>query len=509
MFIIKIDYLLSSASAKSFINYQSAVEWPPHPGRLFQALVDAWGRNSESSDGADALIALESQNSPQILVPPVSSCVVNGYGVRASNVTLAKDVRTINNRKIKVRVFNGHEIKPGDGVSEFFTHIYPDVADPSYCFSVYMVWASFSPRESVLSALRDIVGNVPYLGKSTSVVSISIVDSVDYDSVNGMDTYTPTENACGFRFRVPYKGYLKRLVDCHKASLVDGKGKKVSLAKVEPKYVFYSSSSDDTDNIYESVSPWDLLFSFAIKSATSATDKGILRPSIHNLARITREIRSKFIRLLDNNSSKVKCFVSGHNHDGSVMKSPHLAILPLANVGHKNHPDANLHGIVLAVPKGTDKCVIDGIRSLILKVVDTPDLLIDSQWVLVPASIDESFSLDFRRYGKPSTTWSTVTPVVVDCHLPPRGKKEEKRRARLHKMFTKAGYPEPKSVALHDVSTFSEVPASRSFNEDDLNRKAGYQRQVRHMTVTFDSPVCGPILIGAGSYRGFGLMLPR
>ena len=69
------------------------------------------------------------------------------------------------------------------------------------------------------------------------------------------------------------------------------------------------------------------------------------------------------------------------------------------------------------------------------------------------------------------------------------------------------GLPRPREVLLHPVSLVEGVPHAREFPQ--LVRKHdGGRRRHHHAVVIFDEAVRGPVLIGAGRFRGYGLCRP-
>lgn len=67
----------------------------------------------------------------------------------------------------------------------------------------------------------------------------------------------------------------------------------------------------------------------------------------------------------------------------------------------------------------------------------------------------------------------------------------------------RVGLPEPSEVTLTPVSAHQGTPPSHAYPR--LRRKDGSERRHTHAVLVFDQPVRGPILLGAGRYRGYGL----
>jgi CRISPR-associated protein Csb2 len=68
MLAFRINYLrgVVQAADVSAGQKKDVVEWPPHPDRLFSALVQAWGDLGEPEDARQALYLLEKEGPPWI-----------------------------------------------------------------------------------------------------------------------------------------------------------------------------------------------------------------------------------------------------------------------------------------------------------------------------------------------------------------------------------------------------------------------------------------------------------
>ncbi|MYE54054.1 MAG: type I-U CRISPR-associated protein Cas5/Cas6, partial [Chloroflexi bacterium] len=69
------------------------------------------------------------------------------------------------------------------------------------------------------------------------------------------------------------------------------------------------------------------------------------------------------------------------------------------------------------------------------------------------------------------------------------------------------GLPRPTELLLHPTSLVQGIPISREFARIPRNRNGG-QRRHAHAVIIFDQPVRGPVMIGAGRFRGYGLCRP-
>jgi CRISPR-associated protein Csb2 len=68
------------------------------------------------------------------------------------------------------------------------------------------------------------------------------------------------------------------------------------------------------------------------------------------------------------------------------------------------------------------------------------------------------------------------------------------------------GLPHPREVIVTPVSSHLGAPPAHAFPR--LRRKDGSERRHTHAILLFDIAVRGPVIIGAGRYRGYGLCRP-
>jgi CRISPR-associated protein Csb2 len=76
----------------------------------------------------------------------------------------------------------------------------------------------------------------------------------------------------------------------------------------------------------------------------------------------------------------------------------------------------------------------------------------------------------------------------------------------IRECCSRIGLPPPCEVVVTAVSAHLGAPPAHEFPR--LRRKAGSQRRHSHAILIFDEPVCGPMLLGAGRYRGYGVCRP-
>ncbi len=205
---------------------------------------------------------------------------------------------------------------------------------------------------------------------------------------------------------------------------------------------------------------------------------------------------------------------SGHRPDGKATTEPHMALAPLAFVGAP-HADGRIMGLALILPRGLEPQEAGRCLEPILRDPETglarDDLrLFDGDWLesLVELETRERppANLDPRTWTRASRVWASVTPVVLNRHFD--GKDRWERASESVKdMCGHVGLPCPREVLLHPVSLAEGVPHAREFPQLTRRRDGGRQWH-GHAVLIFDAPVCGPVLIGAGRFRGYGLCRP-
>lgn len=207
---------------------------------------------------------------------------------------------------------------------------------------------------------------------------------------------------------------------------------------------------------------------------------------------------------------RVRHLLSGHVKDGVPLEGPHLAFIPLAFVGHP-HADGRLLGMGLVLPEGLSGeerrqalRAVGRVRHLLLGRLGTWQVARTTgarpAWNLRPEA--------WTAHPEGATHWSTVTPVVYDRHPKTNDRAAYQREvaSMLAQGCVRIGLTEPREVVVTPVSAHLGAPPAHAFPR--LRRKDGSQRRHTHAILVFNRPVRGPILVGAGRYRGYGACRP-
>jgi CRISPR-associated protein Csb2 len=235
------------------------------------------------------------------------------------------------------------------------------------------------------------------------------------------------------------------------------------------------------------------------------------QPGLPQTAAFTAALRGA---LLARVSEPGKALVSGHAADGSPAMAPHLAYVPLP-FADAPHADGHVVGLALVLPSVVDPAAEEALWIALDAAADA-----DGRLSLVAGSagaitVEVDHRDDHRRavnlrpetWTRPATTWATVTPIVLDRQPPRRHEDLDGWTAeQIAAACQLQGLPSPVSIAPAAISPCVGVPPARAF--PPLVRKDGSRRWHIHAHLTFPVPVAGPLLLGAGRYRGLGFCRP-
>ena len=213
---------------------------------------------------------------------------------------------------------------------------------------------------------------------------------------------------------------------------------------------------------------------------------------------------------------------TGHSEPGVAPVGGHMAILPLGYVSAE-HADGHVLGLALAFPR----LVSASERAACLRdrLFDATgqDLDLELQmgalgvWTLRREERGSPpVALRPVTWSDPSFVWASVTPVVLDRHpkADPRTEREEWRdevAASIARSCEQQGLPKPDLIDVDKTSWHRGAPRSRPGPNGMpwLPTKEGSApRQQVHVLIQFPCEVEGPVLLGAGRFRGYGLFKP-
>jgi CRISPR-associated protein Csb2 len=451
MFALRVEFPSGRYLAASG-NDPAVPEWPPHPSRLFSALVAAAYQLTGGMTAArrNALEWLESQPYPSIFAPHADlqaaavSYVPPGDCVERKGKKGEERYEHPIHRWRQPRHFPEARIL-GEAAVQFFWGTDPDV--------------------NILSTLTEIAEGVSHVGTSHSMALVRVVAD---SSIARTENYVP-DPAGTLSLRTTMPGRLAEL----DRVFVQSSGVRTPFPLCE-KLVGYrfGEAPPPLDKFHE-------VLCLAIEGPRYAlTDTHVLM----------RAIRAALMGVLKEDAPEA---LHGHSH------SPHVAWLPLADVGHSYATGLNM-GVGLAIPvvlSAEERLSL--LRGLaLLPFVRLPDGR-QIQLRAIPASASAPQALQERTWCAASCVWATVTPVVLD--RPPRKADGEKVKAALSASLVLAGYPAPKEIEISNFSVFNGAP----FAIDFPSATPRY-----HAVIHFAELVAGPVMAGRQRHFGVGVFRP-
>ncbi|KYF66263.1 type I-G CRISPR-associated protein Csb2 [Sorangium cellulosum] len=551
--------LLTGRYVATAVDDRNRAEWPPHPARLFSALVDAhFEALDPSTDERDALEWLEQQGPPEITAPeatarevvtvfvPVNDTSVvgslddealtvrearaeldaarpkGGKPLAAAEKKFAKaEARFLEAvRKAIAPVPAGKEGKDGPGKASSilperrtrqprtFPSSAPSEMDPAASRIVF-AWPSATPTPEQRSTLDTLAARVTRLGHSSSLVTVRVRDDRPEATWIPDDT-SPRRAGDDAVLRVVGPGQLAALCAAFELQAdTPGRVMPASFQRyVRPRHASVASA------------PAPLLGDGWIVLRRVA---GPRLPSIRAVD-VARTVRKAMMAAYGPGAPEI---LSGHRASGGPSERPHLAYVPLPFVGSE-HADGAILGVALILPRDATRDE----RLAVYRALDawerqrrhedeeapTLPVHLGRTGELVLARIEEQASPSTLRpatWCAESTSWASATPVALDRNPGDLGARDPQKEAAayaeaeatLAAACERIGLPRPSRVTVLPAAPITGADKARRFPPFHAG-KPPVQRVLVHATLTFDAPVRGPILLGAGRYFGLGLFRP-
>lgn len=521
MLVIGIRYLTGYAVATD-VSDRGKAEWPPHPARVFMAMAAAYFETGEEAEERAALEWLEMQSPPAMRVPDADQREVvthyvpvndNGDPVKGGKVLMPLQSVALG-RDRQPRTFP--RVRPHDDM-------------------VYLLWPDATPQKEHLIALERLCAKVTRIGHSSSLVQMWVAESGDAPEADLVP-----DAAGEHPLRIAGNGtldYLRRTCNLEaieayadlKSRIDSGSGKAKAALKREMAERF---GGREPMTHRPTISLWQTYRrvgdSYELDAPIGgAFDRELMILSILDGPVIGLETTWQLLTALRDTilstCAPVPEWISGHTADGSPSQQAHLAVVPLAFVGHQ-HADGHLLGVGLAFPKGIEPREIGGrLRKLLYDELGRPQtirLVLGSLgvWTLARETRESSpRALQAGTWTGQTQTWATVTPIVLDRH--PKADRGKDRERWSHEAATciaesceRQGLPMPMGIEVDRTCWHRGGPRAvpgKGGGYPLMPVKPGqHARQQVHAWLRFDRDIEGPLMLGAGRYRGYGLCKP-
>ncbi len=494
MLSIEVEFLTGVSVAASPQNHERS-EWPPHPDRLFQALVASWGRNEVHLE--DETIALEWLETLDHSTLTISA----PFGHFRDLVTVFVPP---NDAHTSVKSSGKFPKNTGDAmlvIPEFRKNkqprTFPTIIPASERAIVRYLWSKATGLEYHLNALNRLAHEVTYLGHPHSLVRVTVSDVKDGETMaENLEWLVDSKH-----LRLPHKGRLLHLRNRYLRSIDEGRIVRPSQSLVtrtfEPK-----SAGQNPSTLFNG------------RNVTVLSDDGGFVPELSSFPIVAKRLRDALLTCVPKGIS-IPSLISGHDGQRNPIEGPHLAILPLADVGW-NFSEGRLMGVALVWPKQ----VIDSERKTALATLSTflggmerTGLLHfgnSGSWSIRLGALSDKASLRFDRYLGPSKVWGTVLPAVLDRYP------KDKRGSGVADIVTTACINvgllrddvTELEIETHRHSPVKGAPPVKEVIDSLPNGSPYRQRPMMHLVLRFPRPIVGPLILGAGRFRGLGFCLP-
>lgn len=536
MLSIQVELLTGRYVATAHDDRRSA-EWPPHPARLFSALVAAhYEATSTSPAEREALLWLEAQPAPSlrvvggagrrdihdVFVPVNDVTAVGDLGapleesqtaleaIKAaggSAAELKKAAKAVEKRRKQLAdsLADLSRPEPSPATSTLaaarallperrarqmrtFPVVLPD--EPTLSF----IWQADAPA-AVKQALEGLCARVTRLGHSSSLVWCRV------DDRPVTPTLVPRPDG-ELVLRTVGPGQLERL----DAAFAEHQGVRGRVLPAVPQR--YGAPAELKRPRPASVFAADWIVFERVAGARVVGSKSV---------DLTRALRAAILE--QHGKPGMPPSLSGHDSTGKPTTQPHLAFLALPFVGSE-YADGSIKGVAIVPPRELSEAD----RELLYRLIaqwerDQPEGRLTLAGPGLPPVTFKRVAVPALEAARPtrwcqsSTRFITATPIALDrnpgnlrSNLERTAHKAaEEARESIAASCESIGLPRPSGVEISFAPLLQGGQSSMAY----LAARAGKAQRVRiHAELRFDEPVRGPLLIGAGRHFGLGLCLP-
>jgi CRISPR-associated protein Csb2 len=489
-------------------------EWPPHPARVFMALAAAHFESGGNPAERAALEWLEAMPPPQIHAGDhfprhavIQYVPVNDEAIGKNPGPLQSAPGWSRNRQPRTFASAGLE----DEIAALY---WPDadagkhllalqslcarVTRVGHAISLTHVWASECAPDAAPSHLPDADNPETML----RVAGGGLLDYLDrrYENEN-----TVRWSALAVAEQTGERAARSLAKKALKAEFPDGEP-----VRLRPAVVLAHGYSAPSTLARPAATPGTVWSPAPLTLALERRSGPVRHLDIAATLQLTARVRDALLQHLGAGAPEA---LTGHKDDGPADQ-PHLAIFPLPFLGNE-HADGHLVGIALALPRSLPPAHRRSLESA-LRALREQGLKLGplGVWDLRPADsgLPKQALLPAAWTAAPTgaTQWATATPYVCDRHAKSKDKPTyyaELAEEIAHACRRVLAQPGANiKIEVTSVSAHIGAPPSHAFPR--LERKDGSKRRQTHAILTFDRPIVGPLLIGAGRFRGYGLCRP-
>ena len=463
MFTISVDFLHGTFRADPDGTANTGCltygEWPPAPVRLFAAFVAADGTrgNCRVTDGSE--MTWFEQLPPPVICADPDPC----------------------HQPVRPRYVVKHEGSASKSIHQEYVGrkgalIRPGVRVAPRCPHVSYSWDMKPPAQATLDALRRRAARIGYLGASDSPVRVRVGTSVPPPIPENFFIPDPRGDV---NIPVTKSGDLEILDRIYDKSCKHG----VSVSRMQFPALRHEARYRSPRSA-QPVGRGEVIAWLRLDMAVSG----------RRISMVTSLFKEALLSKYQSLHGEPPQILHGHGFKGTGYEIARYLALP--DVGF-HWSRGRIHGLALWVPPGCDPAVRQQARDAAFEIRRLAGRGMDMSVVLRGAEA-EPLATNPQRWLRSSRLWATAFPAI-----------HERRRALDLEEITRwcrhAGLPEPTSFRSARTPL---VPGALDLTPVEVNRPGRPKLPYSHLELCFTEPVPGPVVVGAGRQRGFGLCIP-
>jgi CRISPR-associated protein Csb2 len=578
---IEVELLCGWYGATHY-NDREVPEWPPHPHRLFCALVAVWADEMDPGERR-ALDWLGGQAAPEVWCSQATPRSPYTTFVPVNDASIGRDLSGNYERQMEARAALASALQAGDAKAADRARKQVDKADAKAVQDaqgafglrrtessatiaaglsllpesrlrqgrsfpvvvpdeprVRFVWPEAEAEPSVVDQLDDLCRRVHRLGHASTLVACRVGRDADSQGEAGSQGDVASEDgllrlrpdAAGeLSLRVPGADSLKELVEAFRRH--EGVQPRIMPARSQPYALVQRERAVPASALGGDWIAFNL--SVPASGAPGRSGRSAAGLPLTRAAELSAAVRGALLH----HAAHPPCeLISGHaparapGEATPPSQQHHLAVVALPFVGDR-YADGIIKGFAVVVPTAvaTEQrnellAALDAWEratgeSAVGEVAASLRLRLPGGLALTATRASEDWglvTLSASRWAGPAREWVTVTPVALDrnpgdlraARPGRRAAAEAEAKATIVAACRRIGLPEPSTVVVDFEAMVRAVPPARRFPPFPSGRedKSGVRRVLVHVGLTFTEPVRGPVVLGAGRYRGLGLCLP-
>ena len=475
----------------------SVGEWPPAPGRLFQALTAAAANGVVMDDAhEEALKWLEELDEPPIIAAPSAH-----KGQPYSNFVPNNDRDAVDGGKK-----NLNEIRAAKTMRP---HIF-DMEIP-----VLFFWSfSGADRERIhAQTICQVAEKLYQLGRGVDMAWAwaEILEQCEVEarlsSYSGA-IYRSTGGSESIVLSCPLKGSLSSLETRFKYERF-----KRNPSGRAPRQQFAQAPTGRFARVAYNAPPRRLVFALREGDARAGFARRRLNEAAALVAEVRDQVAARLCDAVPEQEDDVARYLIGRGAT-DADKALRVRIVPIPSIGHP-HADMAIRRLTVYVPQSCPLRADDLAWAFAQVTWTDSDGVVTSE---LQRADDDSMA---TRYEDAGRHWRSVTPLALTTARrrridPERASKEAKdgdERAREEARAVHAARQALRHVGVRNSPT--AVRVQREPFDGHGERVEVFAADTRfakeslwHVAVTFAEPVTGPLQLGDGRYLGLGLMCP-